>query len=105
MSCAFRQLQHKKEFQPSSEVIPITNSLSGAKKLQEFEEIVADCNYNETLKAAGLSNEDIQLFLDYSKDKQLVLQKHKNYESSVLQKRISDIQSMIDDYKARQSNK
>lgn len=101
----FRQLSKTKEFQTASEFVPITSYVSGTKNLKEFEEILANTNYTETLQAAGLSNEDIHLFRDYIKNEEGFFKKHKNYESSALVKRIVDIKRVLADYETQLSNR
>lgn len=101
----FRELQNGKEFEKSSEFVPFTSYAAGASSLHAFQEIIDTSNEIEILKAAGLTNDDIRLFLDSKRGDDYLNQTHRNFEKSLLQERMKTIKSMIEKYCNKQERK
>lgn len=82
--------------------MPLTSRTSGASTLQQFAEIVKHSNDIEKFKSAGLNEEDINLLIESNESESLVFEKHKNYEKSLLEKRLKDIKKVVEEYELRQ---
>lgn len=93
-----RQLQNSKEFEKSTEFLPLTNYFAGSSSLQNFEEIVQRSSEIETMKAAGLTSDDINLVLDSRRGDDFFYHKHRNYERTLLQIRLDAINRKIEEY-------
>lgn len=91
----FRQLQHTKEFERSTEFVPLTNYTAGASTLHDFENVVYQSNEIESLKAIGLTNSEIKLFWDSKKGDDYLYETHRNLEKSLLQQKLKSIKQKI----------
>ena len=91
----FSQLNQKKEFQKSTEYIPLTERTSGQISLQQFEDYTKQAAHIETLKSSGLTEEEVQLLLDYGKGKEFFSEKYRRLEGSVLNSRLEQVLSKI----------
>lgn len=91
----FSQLNQNKEFQKSTEYIPLTQCTSGQISLQEFEDYTKRAAHIEELKSSGLTEEEVQLLLDYGKGKEFFSEKYRRLESSVLNSRLEQVLSKI----------
>lgn len=58
----------------------------------------------EMLKAAGLFENDIELYFDSLKGEQFLSTKHKNWEGSLLKQKLYDINFMVTKHKEQLSN-
>jgi len=90
----FSQLNQNKEFQ-KSKYIPLTQYTSGQISLQEFEDYTKRAAHIEELTASGLTEEEVQLLLDYGKGKEFFSEKYRRLESSVLNSRLEQVLSKI----------
>ena len=91
----FSQLNQNKEFQKSTEYVPLTQYTSGQISLQEFEDCTKRAAHIEELKSSGLTEEEVQLLLDYGKGKEFFSEKYRRLESSVLNSRLDQVFSKI----------
>lgn len=89
------QLKQNKQFQKSSEYVPLTKYTSGQISLQEFENCVKRAAHIEDLKSFGLTEEGVEMILDHGKGKEFFSEKYKRLESSVLNSRLEEIFSKI----------
>lgn len=78
--------------------MPLTNYTAGSNSLQDFQTIINESNEIESLKAAGLSRDDIKLFSDSRKGDDYLNETHKNLDKSVLQERLELIKQKIYDH-------
>lgn len=89
------QLNQNKEFQKSTEYVPLTQYTSGKISLQEFEDCTKRAAHIEDLKSSGLTEEEVQLLLDHGKGKEFFSEKYRRLESSVLNSRLEQVFSKI----------
>ncbi|GJQ78822.1 hypothetical protein Trydic_g2664 [Trypoxylus dichotomus] len=83
-------------FEKLSEQVSITSCCSGILPLQRFKLALEQLNQIEDYKAFNLTNEDVNLILDYKNSG--TLDKYRNIEPGVLQTRIEEIESLIEKY-------
>jgi len=91
----FSQLNQNKEFQKSTEYVPLTEYTSGQISLQEFEDYTKQAAHVEKLKSSGLTEEEVQLLLDYGKGKEFFSEKYRRLESSALNSRLEQVLSKV----------
>ncbi|XP_047003365.1 RNA-binding protein 41-like isoform X1 [Schistocerca americana] len=89
------QLQDKKHFEKASEYCPFTNLTSGKSSLKQFEETAKKAAHIEDLKSFGLSNEEVEMALDYELGEDHFSQKYKKVEKSILSSQLLLIHSKI----------
>lgn len=87
----YSQLNQNKEFQKSTEYVPLTRYTSGQISLQEFEDCTKRAAHIEGLKSSGLTEEEVQLLVDHGKGKDFFSEKYRRLESSVLNSRLEQV--------------
>ncbi|KAJ3658677.1 hypothetical protein Zmor_010402 [Zophobas morio] len=89
------QLTANSQFYKSTEILSVTNYTSGSLSLQKFNTAVQHLSDVEKLKSCGLSNEEIELLHDFQSGDEVVKNKHKNLNHSVLKLKLEEIYSKI----------
>lgn len=95
-------MKQNKEFEKSTEYVPLTKYTSGQISLQEFEDCTKRATHIEDLKSSGLTDEEVELILDHGKGKEFFSEKYKKLESSVLNSRLQQVFSKIKSNKEEQ---
>lgn len=98
----YSQLKQSKEFEKSTEYVPLTKYTSGQISLQEFEVCTKQATQVEDLKSSGLTDEEVELILDHGKGTAFFSEKYKKLESSVLNSRLQRIFSKLTSNKEEQ---
>lgn len=92
-----KELCTQQQFQKSTEYPVLSNLTAGSSSLADFELVVEKCKEVECLKSKGLSNFDIQLYLDYKSNSlnKLIKTRYKNIEETVLNNKIKSILTIV----------
>ncbi|GLG97593.1 Uncharacterized protein GBIM_04340 [Gryllus bimaculatus] len=97
-----QELKREQNFKSVQETLPLTAYVRGETTLKEFEQTTEKVAHIEELKSFGLSNDEIQLLLDYERD--ILAEKYKKTERSILSSQIESILKKIECAKTERSN-
>ncbi|GLG97592.1 Uncharacterized protein GBIM_04340 [Gryllus bimaculatus] len=89
-----QELKREQNFKSVQETLPLTAYVRGETTLKEFEQTTEKVAHIEELKSFGLSNDEIQLLLDYERD--ILAEKYKKTERSILSSQIESILKKIE---------
>ncbi|KAK7870054.1 hypothetical protein R5R35_012008 [Gryllus longicercus] len=89
-----QELKREQNFKSVQETLPLTAYVRGETTLKEFEQTTEKVAHIEELKSFGLSNDEIQLLLDYKRD--ILAEKYKKTDRSILSSQIESILKKIE---------
>ncbi|XP_067000222.2 RNA-binding protein 41 isoform X2 [Anabrus simplex] len=95
------QLNQTKEFQSSTEIVPLSSYTKGQVSLKDFQDSAKKASHIEELKSFGLSVDEIEILLDYEKGEAEFSEKYKKQETSVLSSRLLSIHAKIEEGRKR----
>ncbi|KAK4886743.1 hypothetical protein RN001_003014 [Aquatica leii] len=92
------QLNKPKVFIKGSEIIPLSYYNAGTSSLSNV--VIATEHFNaiESLKAIGLTDQDVELYLDNLNGFLFVCNKHKNWEKNLLKQHLQNLQSLVEQH-------
>ncbi|KAB0799491.1 hypothetical protein PPYR_07371 [Photinus pyralis] len=98
-----QHLTHRKEFEKGADITPLSRYNPGTSNLSDILSSTKHFNDIERLKAAGLTDQDAQLYLDSLNGSDYLHHNHKNWEKSLLQKRLEQLKGLVQLHEAKAS--
>lgn len=95
------ELKHEKKFEKASEFVPLTNLTCGKISLKDFETTANKASHVEELKSFGLTEEEIEMALDFENGDTFFTKKYNKVEESILSSRLLLIHSKIENGQKR----
>lgn len=98
-----QHLTHCKEFEKGADITPLSRYKPGTSNLSDIVSSTNHFNDIECLKAAGLTDQDAQLYLDSLKGSDYLHRNHKNWEKSLLEKHLKKLKGLVQIHEAKAS--
>lgn len=98
-----QHLMCSKQFEKGADITPLSRYNPGTSNLSDIINSTNHFNNIEHLKAAGLTDQDAQLYIDSLKGHQHLYSNHKNWEKSILQEHLEKLKKMVQIYESKAS--